>query len=376
MVIRQTVIKQYRMRQVVFQPLASTQNSTSQRKGAFCFAIPLLVVCNLAAIGLYFNSTRNNLLHGQGFNLACQSPDLSPLDHWICTDGRLNNTFFFYTDGSPYFLYKDLLSLPKYQSVSVGRISRNLGLLDSGPAFRTSLIGRLDIDYADSLTDFDNVFHQTTKFTNHKVDARFYFHFPVAPNLGESSFNKIIGSPRQFDGIADLCRAHFLTQDFDSDLGCGGSMECQFTSQTKAAEFVQTQYQKHRSQLSPLQSEISNCLEESLRDVDSLVVYQEKIDDLAHDWSTQHKLVLELHAKTKANLESLIDHFLANRPDTLLVIYSDHGQTVVPWEGEYTNHGYNDGENKGFVLVFNPLLQKRNLLKEAEVLATDLLSAW
>src|SRR3990167_263190 len=208
MVIRQTVIKQYRMRQVVFQPLASTQNSTSQRKGAFCFAIPLLVVCNLAAIGLYFNSTRNYLLHGQGFNLACQKSALSVLDQWICTDGRLNKTFFFYTDGSPYFLYKDLLSLPKYRTLSVGRISRNLGLLDSGPAFRSSLICRFDIDYADLLTDIDNVFHQTTKFTNHKVDVKYAARFPIMPNLGTASFNKIEPSYKKFKGIVDLCPQH------------------------------------------------------------------------------------------------------------------------------------------------------------------------
>jgi hypothetical protein len=129
----------------------------------------VLIIANLLVLGFYFNSTRNYHLQGKGLNLACQSPNLSPLDYWVCTNGRLNKTFILYSDASPYYLYRDLLNLPKYQDISFGRMSRNLGLLDSGPSFRSSLIGRLDIDYAQEMNDFDNIFHQTTKFNNQSI---------------------------------------------------------------------------------------------------------------------------------------------------------------------------------------------------------------
>jgi len=111
--------------------------------------------------------------------------------------------------------------------------------------------------------------------------------------------------------------------------------------------------------LEPKKPLLKSCLDSQFASSPSLLVYQEKTDDLAHNWSIKNKVTSTLQAKSLANLRAVIDYLLDSRPDTLIAVYSDHGQAAEMWDDEWVNHGYPAGKNNGFLMLINEQLRHK-----------------
>jgi len=142
-----------------------------------------VVLLNLVAFAFHFDMARKVGLAGTGFNAVCQASALTTLDRSVCEEDRLSHLFLIYTDGSPFLFYEALLSVPRYRDISVAKVSENPGIADSGPSFRSSLIGRFDTDYVSDLRQLDNHLHQFLRNTGSPMELELFFHFPVLPTL-------------------------------------------------------------------------------------------------------------------------------------------------------------------------------------------------
>lgn len=318
-----------------------------------------VIVLNLMVFAFYLDMARNVGLAGTGSNTACQSSTLHRLDMSVCQDDRLPHLFLIYTDGSPFLFYEALLKVPTYRDIAVAKVSENPGINDSGPSFRSSLIGRFDIDYASDLRQLDNHLHQFLRNTGSPMELELYFHFPVLPNIKDDSFSKVHFSPDHNEGLTELCPDFFVNHPFPSNLGCVDPLACQFDTEAAAMQFVAEETEKHVSSLQPKKQLLKKCLDEQFASSPSLFVYQEKTDDLAHSWSIKNKVTTTLQAKSLANLRAVIDYLLDSRPDTLIAVYSDHGQAKEMWDDEWVNHGYPSGYNNGFLILINERLRSK-----------------
>ena len=326
-----------------------------------CSATTVLAVIalNLLAFACHFDMARNVGLSGTGLNNACQNASLSTLDQSVCVEGRLSDLFLIYTDGSPFLFYEALLSVPKYRDISIAKISENPGINDSGPSFRSSAIGRFDIDYVSDLRQLDNHLHQFLRNSGSPMEVELYFQFPILPNMQDASFAKVHLSPDHNEGLTELCTEFFVNHPFPSNLGCVDPLACQFESEASALQFVAEETEKYVAVLEPKKPLLQKCLDAQFRKNPSLFVYQEKTDDLAHSWSIKNKVTSTLQAKSLANLRAVIDYLLDSRPDTLIAVYSDHGQAKEMWDDEWVNHGYPSGKNNGFLLLINERLRHK-----------------
>ena len=314
---------------------------------------------NAAVVYQSLGAMRLKRLAGSGFNLACSQPDLSAFDRSVCRDRRATRLFLVYLDGAPFDYYQDLLTDGPFAAIATAQVTSNLGINDSGPAFRSALIGRYDIDFADRLDSLDNHFHQYLRAASNNVSLMVQFQFPVVQNLGRDNFAKWYKLPAENDGPVGLCPDLLHKHDHASAHGCLDALSCHFDSRASAIEYVRARTRLIYDALQAKRAAIYQCLAHYFEETVGFMLYQEKTDDTAHTWSYLHKITAELHASTRANLFLIMDFLQEFQPERLVALYSDHGAAEELWENEWTDHGYPSALNNGFMLLVSEAFRDR-----------------
>jgi len=133
----------------------------------------LLLLVNIRYYYLYMGTQMLSELKGTGFNDACSQKYQTRFDRSVCEDGRLDGMFFLYLDGTPFHYYKDFLTSEEFRDVATGRVSDNAGINGSGPSFRTSIIGRYDVEHIHLMADLDNHLYQYLSSINKNISSCF-----------------------------------------------------------------------------------------------------------------------------------------------------------------------------------------------------------
>ena len=323
---------------------------------------------------LCLNSMRMKTLAGTPINDSCSRQDLSVFDRSVCKDEKLDGLFVVYIDGAPFELYKDFIEKEPYKSIASARMADNQGISDSGPSFRSAIIGRYDIDYESPLGQLDNHLNQYLRVINKNMSLMVYFDFPVVQNIGLEYFANFYKMGKPEDGPAGMCPKLFIMNSHTKDFSCDNPLSCQFNSIKEATDFVIAKTEEYLTILQPIKQQLTECLDRHFQKAKSFFVYQEMTDDEAHTWSWKNKVTADLHAATRANLIFIAEYLRQHHPSTLIAFYSDHGANEDIWHIEWENHGNGKENNKGFMIIMNDMFASKS--KRPNIESQDTTNIW
>ena len=328
-----------------------------KRKLFFCFLIGISLLC-IGGTNYHYSLLVNNLrmkfLSDMPINDHCAIDDLSTFDKFVCSDDKFDNLFMVYVDGTPYELYKDFIEMEPYKNISSAVVSINQGINDSGPSLRSTLLGRYDIDYKLSLNTTDNHNHQFLRSVKNNMSMMIWYDYPMQDVIRNESFSYYQKMKNIEDGPGGLCPELFVMNNHTTDYNCDEDpLGCRFSSVEDAKNFVKTETQFYLNQLMKNKEDIEKCLEGHLKRTPSILTSQEYTDHMAHRQGWMSKKTLGIHASTRANLIMITEYIRKNHPSTLIAFYSDHGANFEIWDGEWTDHGNQQGTNNGFMMTIS-----------------------
>ena len=339
--------------------------------------IPLLVIANIAALLQFFYLKRefynNQRLAETGINDFCQRTNLTEFDRSLCFSDRHDQIFFFFNDGVPFFFNKYLLEDSALREYAVGFKGIQEGISLSAPCFRTSLVGRLDNEYAQDMTHIDHLFNQFINNSKLQIDAMSKSFYPTFPNIKKETFHRVNPEPITDAGIDSLCnKEHFIGYDKNNpQYGCSDYLACQFKTRLEAKTYFSQTLQNHLKGMKTDKDGIDQCLNRWFNSGDSLYLYSDQVDNAAHRLNALHKITVEMYAADAANFEIVADHLLINHPNAIIALYSDHGSIEVPFEHEWSNHGYGKNDNTGFLIMLSNKFKDKPKSKELQAVPIE-----
>ena len=342
--------------------------------------IPSLIFLNLLAICsviyVRVSAMENQKLAGSGINNYCQRSNLTEFDRSLCFDDRHKGIFFYYVDGAPYLYYDYFRTESKLREYVTAKMSDHRGRDLSGMCFRSSLIGRQDMEVGTPVKGVDNTFHQMTRNGPAFFNSKYRWSYPVMDIIGKDYMNGFTQVAHDTEGIYSLCEKRFFFNQSAFKNECVDIFSCQMSTIDEAVKYETELIKQQTRDLTKSRESIKKCMDNSFTKYNSLLMYMEKTDGEAHDYSILSKRLADMHARNVANIEMVAQYFIENKPDTLLAIYSDHGAIKVPYDTEWSNHGGGEGDNKGFLMLMSSKYKdKPKTAQTGTVLSEDLFSA-